>query len=124
MYSIDISIDMLISENAYCFYLSKEKVVKVILYGLHLKTGKIKGFTLNGGAINAKIGYEDSTYNMTVGGKEYSITDETLNLIVSFLLDCTNEIIWYNHIDFNLWHDEEMTDFTVLLSEPIDAIPR
>lgn len=123
MYSIDISIEQLDSENGgYCFYLSKDEIIKTILYGLHLKVGKIKSFALNGEMVHAIIGYNDLTFNFEVGGGLYEIKNETLALIVSFLLDCTNEFVWYNHIDFNLWNNGEMVDFTIMLIDQASTI--
>lgn len=97
----------------------KEDVPQIVVQCLKLKTNKLKKTLLKDvkNDMEVIITYSDNKYCMTIGASDLFLHSENLDLVTSFLLDCTEEYVRYNHIDFEISTGKVTTNMTISITE-------
>ena len=79
--------------------------------------GKIKKIALyNGNRISAELIRRDNIV-LSVDEKELSLTENNVELILSFLLDATEEYMAYDHIDLEFSVENKTTDVCIAITQ-------
>ena len=101
--------------HSYIFSLCKTDTKDIAISLMKLMYGKIKKITLyNGNRISAELIRRDNIV-LSVDEKELSLTENNVELILSFLLDATEEYMAYDHIDLEFSVENKSIDICLAI---------
>jgi len=103
--------------HSYIFSLCKTDTKDIAISLMKLMYGKIKKIALyNGNRISAEL-IKRNNIVLSVNEKEISLTENNVELILSFLLDATEEYMAYDHIDLEFFVENKSIDICIAIKQ-------
>ena len=116
-FSIQYEFHTFDDSHSYIFSLCKTDTKDIAISLMKLMYGKIKKIALyNGNRISAELIRRDNIV-LSVDEKELSLTENNVELILSFLLDATEEYMAYDHIDLEFSVENKTTDVCIAITQ-------
>ncbi len=102
---------------AYILGLSKDHIKAIALELMKLEYNKIKTLVFSDGKSTVAEIVKKEKAVLSIDGSQLTLTDNDLSLIMSFLLDATEEYLSYDHIDLELSEGNKTFDICIKVNQ-------